>query len=177
MDDQSTGTIPDFIPQYTGSLDANVPGENIVCIQYDDSSKKWVAINRNEQGLLHVGVGNTEALARRIAGLKAFAARDAATSTPVILTQRENLIDALDKLTTAIEKNNEYRMAEPEDQQRRVTEIRSLRDMVRSPGALAAGAAAILMATLTYLAIKFADNLIGKLAETAARYLEQLIGG
>jgi hypothetical protein len=179
MAELEVGSVPEYIPHYTGSLDASIPGERIVCVQYDESSSKWIAVNRSESGVLHVGVGNTEALARRIAGLKAFDAAREDNGAPAVdfPAGRDNLIDSLDRLTDAIEKNNEYRATDPEDQRRRLAEVKSFRDLLRTPGALVAGVAAGLMATLTYLISKFADGLIGKLAEVAAKLLERLVGG
>ena len=62
-----------FSPRYTTSLDAKIPGENIVSIselylkRHGGYSPRWFAMHRN--GIM--GVGHTEPLARRIAALKA----------------------------------------------------------------------------------------------------------
>jgi hypothetical protein len=166
------------VPHYTGSLDASVQGEHIVCVQYDESSSKWIAVNRSERGVLHVGVGNTEVLASRIAGLKALDTSKAGDGAAAVdfVARRNNLIDSLDRLADAIKKNNEYRATDPDDQRRRLAEVKSFSDLLRTPGAFGAGVAAGLMATLTYLIAKFTDSLIGKLAEVAAKLLERLIG-
>jgi hypothetical protein len=178
MAEHEARSIPEYVPHYTGSLDASVQGEHIVCVQYDESSSKWIAVNRNERGVLHVGVGNTEVLARRIAGLKALDAAKAGDGGAAVdfVTRRNNLVDSLDRLADTIEKNNDYRAKDPGDQRRRLAEVKSFRDLLRTPGAFVAGVAAGLMATLTYLMAKFADSLIGKLAEVAAKLLEKLIG-
>jgi hypothetical protein len=170
--------VSEDVPHYTGSLDASIPNENIVCVQFDETTTKWIAVNKNTRGALHIGVGNTEILARRAAALRALANSEATETTiPDSIVHQQNLIGVLDRLSDAIEKNNEYRMREPDDQKRRLTEIRHIRDLLSTPGAFAAGAAAFLMTTLTYLAIKFADGIIGKLAEQAAKLLQKLVGG
>jgi hypothetical protein len=170
--------VPEDVPNYTGSLDASIPNENIVCVQFDETTTKWIAVNKNASGALHIGVGNTEILARRAAALRALDNSEAINTTiPDSAIHQRNLIGVLDRLSDAIEKNNEYRVREPEDQKRRLTELRHIRDLLSTPGAFAAGAAAFLMTTLTYLAIKFADGLIGKLAEQAAKLLQKLVGG
>jgi small neutral amino acid transporter SnatA (MarC family) len=68
-------------------------------------------------------------------------------------------------------------MTAPDDQKRRLTEIKYVKDLLKTPGAFAAGVAALLMTTLTYLAMKFADGIIGKLTEQAVKLLQRLVGG
>ncbi len=55
---------------YTVSLDAALPGERIVSIRKCDDAL-WLADALDERGHAHFGEGKTEALARRIAALKA----------------------------------------------------------------------------------------------------------
>lgn len=55
------------VPRYTTSLDAKLPGEDIVHI-YERQDGSWAAINRGSETW---GDGRTEPLARRIAALKA----------------------------------------------------------------------------------------------------------
>ena len=60
---------------YTTSLDAALPWENIVeCRYYEDPDgidSRWTAVHETENGEHIVGRGKTEALARRIAALRA----------------------------------------------------------------------------------------------------------
>jgi hypothetical protein len=95
--------IPDDVPHYTGSLDASIANENIVCIQFDESTKKWIAINQSTRGGFHIGVGNTEILARRAAAIRALAAIDTLDASIVDTAVRQkNLIEILDRLSDAI---------------------------------------------------------------------------
>jgi hypothetical protein len=64
-------------PEYTGSLDAALPDENIVMITRV-SDGAWDAIHEQPDGRQFKGRGRTEALARRIAALKARAIAEAA---------------------------------------------------------------------------------------------------
>lgn len=55
---------------FTTSLDASIPGENIISIVYQDGMKRWIAVQCNQDGSFHLGEGNTEVLARRAAALR-----------------------------------------------------------------------------------------------------------
>lgn len=72
--------FPDEAPRYTTSLDAAVPGENVVFAMHEAERHRWVAIHRTAGGEEIVARGASEALARRGAGLKALA--DAAQPAP-----------------------------------------------------------------------------------------------
>ncbi|MFQ5741954.1 MAG: hypothetical protein ACE5HV_00015 [Acidobacteriota bacterium] len=65
------GQVATGFPFYTTSLDAALPGENITlaCI-YDREKGIWRAVNEAD-GIETYGFAKTEALARRIAALKA----------------------------------------------------------------------------------------------------------
>lgn len=58
------------IQPWTTSLDAKLPWENIVSVQYNRHIKIWGAWHRDQQGNQHLGEAKTEALARRAAALK-----------------------------------------------------------------------------------------------------------
>ncbi len=60
------------IPAFTSSLDASVPGENIVCAIFSTKYQRWAAVNRDEHGAEVLAWAADEVLARRVAGLKAF---------------------------------------------------------------------------------------------------------
>ena len=70
--------FPDEAPDFTTSLDAAVPGENVVFAMFEAERHRWVAIHRTQEGEEIVARGASEALARRGAGLKALAAAAAA---------------------------------------------------------------------------------------------------
>lgn len=59
----------DVLPHYTTSIDAKLPGEDTACVINLDGHS--VAIARDGDGKNHHGQGKTEALARRIASLRA----------------------------------------------------------------------------------------------------------
>ncbi len=61
-------------PHYTTSLDAKLPGENIRHVESPLGTRRWEAWQCDGEGEIEAfGYGNTEALARRIASLKARA--------------------------------------------------------------------------------------------------------
>lgn len=61
--------VKQLAPHYTTSLDAALPGENIVTVnrQFRDGREVWQAVQAGQ----HVAYAPTEPLARRIAALKA----------------------------------------------------------------------------------------------------------
>ena len=62
--------LDEQVPPYTTSLDASVPGENIVGVLYSRKRGRWAAIHRAADGREEGPVwAATEALARRAAGL------------------------------------------------------------------------------------------------------------
>lgn len=60
-------------PHYTTSLDAAIPGENIILSLYQPKRQAWTAVHRSDRGDI-VGTGASEPLARRVAALKAILA-------------------------------------------------------------------------------------------------------
>jgi len=70
------------IPRYTGSLDASLPGENIVFVERQGDDK-WVAVQENPDGSHHEAIGNTEALARRSAALRGITAQQGSNASIV----------------------------------------------------------------------------------------------
>ena len=62
--------LDEQVPPYTTSLDAGVPGENIVGVLFSRKRRRWAAIHRRPDGREEGPVwAATEALARRAAGL------------------------------------------------------------------------------------------------------------
>lgn len=66
--------MDDRPPPFTRSLDSPVPGENIILAVYSERRGRWAAVQRAADGQEHLAWAATEALARRAAALKAFAA-------------------------------------------------------------------------------------------------------
>lgn len=60
------------IPAFTTSLDAAVPGENIVCAIYSTKYQRWAAVHRGQDGGEVLAWAADEVLARRVAGLQAI---------------------------------------------------------------------------------------------------------
>jgi hypothetical protein len=73
------------IPAYTQSLDASIPGENIVATLRMEGEAVWAAVQRMPDGGDIIGRGATEVLARRGAALKGFVP---AESTPAAIADR-----------------------------------------------------------------------------------------
>lgn len=69
--------LDEQVPAYTTSLDAGVPGENIVGVLFSRKRRRWAAIHRAADGR-EVGPvwAATEALARRAAGLAGVLVQD-----------------------------------------------------------------------------------------------------
>jgi len=67
--------LDDRPPPFTRSLDAVVPGENIVLSTYSDKRGQWAAVQREADGREFMSWAATEALARRAAALQAFGER------------------------------------------------------------------------------------------------------
>lgn len=178
--------VPDWVPPFTTSLDAAIPDENIESVQYEEASGKWIAVNKDD-GRLYIGVGNTEPLARRIAALKAVDARqnrgDAVPAAGRFVGLNHNsrefkeLIVTLDRLTEAIQESNEYAASHPDDRERRLSELSAARDLLTRPGPVGVAAVAMVVSTLSYLGMKFADALIGNLADAALELLQRVLGG
>lgn len=59
-------------PAYTASLDARIPGENIVLTIRSDARGRWAAVHRSANGSEATAWAATECLARRAAALKAW---------------------------------------------------------------------------------------------------------
>lgn len=59
-------------PAYTTSLDAGIPGENIVFVIRSAKRDRWGAIHKTAEGREVFGWGATEVLARRTAAMKAW---------------------------------------------------------------------------------------------------------
>lgn len=58
------------VPPFSTSLDAKLPGENVVLAMYASQKGQWMAIHRSSDGKDSVAWARTECLARRAAALK-----------------------------------------------------------------------------------------------------------
>jgi len=71
------------VPHYTASLDACIPGENIVLALRPGDGSRWVAVHRLADGVEVIAWAATECLARRAAALKGWRAAFSADSLPL----------------------------------------------------------------------------------------------
>jgi hypothetical protein len=60
------------VPPFTASLDAKVPSENVVLTHYIPELRKWYVVSQASDGHVFTGLGNTEPLGRRAAGLRTY---------------------------------------------------------------------------------------------------------
>ena len=70
---QRSGMSLRTAPHYTTSLDAKLPGENIVSVTYVRSEGLWTAVHSDDTGE-YPASAYTEPLARRVAYMKSIAA-------------------------------------------------------------------------------------------------------
>lgn len=178
--------VPVWIPPFTQSLDAALPEENIVSVQQEETSGRWIAVNRSPDGRLYIGSGNTEPLARRGAALRAIDAQKQRGHTVPAADRYvgldhnsiefKELAVTLNRLIDAIDESNEYAASDPEDRDRQLLELRSAKEILTSPGTIRAAFVAAIASSLTYLCTKFADTLIGNLAEKVFDLLQKALG-
>jgi hypothetical protein len=78
---ETAGAVLDDRPSgFTRSLDAALPGENIVLAVYSAPRGRWAAVHRDTTGREHLAWGATEPLVRRAAALKGLMASDGAVA-------------------------------------------------------------------------------------------------
>lgn len=85
-------------------------------------------------------------------------------------------VAAVDKLIVVVRESNFYREADPEDHERRLAELEAGRRLFGARWLSLAAVKATLIGTVTYLAAKFADALIGDTASAAWNALKTLLG-
>lgn len=69
--------LDDRPPPFSRTLDAAIPGENIVLATYSNRRNQWAAVQREADGREFVAWAATEPLARRVAALQAYSERQA----------------------------------------------------------------------------------------------------
>lgn len=80
--------LDDHVPAYTSSLDAALPGENIVFTVRSERRGRWGAVHRSQDGRDHLKWAATECLARRLAALAALAPPRGGRATVVGSSER-----------------------------------------------------------------------------------------
>lgn len=168
------------IPPFTRSVDAKVPSENVVISHFVTEAGKWFAASEGSDGKIHTGFGNTEPLARRIAGLRTFQHLEArAAGTLVDLTPEEieaaraELATELTNLEKAILGHNEAFPASL-PQQVVLIQVRAARDLVVAK-ADRRTLAKWVAPPLLFLAGGFANGILGVIAEKALALLQKLL--
>jgi len=85
-------------------------------------------------------------------------------------------VAAVDQLIIVVEASNLYRQSEPEDQERRLAELKAGRTLLTSKWLSLDTVKVVLVSTLTYLLSKFADAPIGEAASLAWKAVKTLLG-
>lgn len=177
---QERQVTQEWVPPFTQSIDAKVPAENVTVSHYVAEAGKWFAASEASDGSVHLGFGNTEPLARRIAGLRTFEHLKARAEgkltdlTPVeIAAARQELASELDRLQQAVQAHNgEFPpLAEREIV---IIQVRAASALVRAGanrGVLARWVAPVLL----FIAGGFANGVLGVYAEQALLSLNKLL--
>lgn len=163
-------------------MDAKVPAENIVVSHYVAESQKWFAASEGSDGSVHLGFGNTEPLARRIAGLRTFehlkaradGSLPALTSDEIEAARLELAVELL-RLEEALQAHNGT-FSEVAPKEVILIQVRAARDLVNaraSRGTLAKWVAPLLL----FLAGGFVDGILGVYAEKALEALNKVLAG
>lgn len=168
------------VPPFTQSVDAKVPAENVVVSHFVAEAGKWFAASEASDGSVHVGFGNTEPLARRIAGLRTFEHLKARAegkhpdlSPDQMLAARDELAAELEVLEGAIRAHNgDF----PEHASREIVliQVQTARALVKAgagKGILARWVAPVLL----FIAGGFANGVLGAYAERALTALHRVL--
>lgn len=83
------------VPPYTTSLDAAIPGENIVLAMYAGDRREWAAVQRSADGGEYLAWAATEALARRKAALMSHERAATAPIAPMAATENAPVAAAI----------------------------------------------------------------------------------
>jgi len=156
-----------------------VPKENIISVEKLPNIGKWIAISEAPDGAVFYGVGNTEPLARRIAGLRTFeylknAPQDRPGKESEYQRSKQDLIRALGELNGFIECLNEE-IPTGTTKNRLLAEIKVTQELV-SEGKDRSAIARYALPTLLFIAVAFAQGVIGAYAEKCLALVSKLIG-
>ena len=170
------------VPPFTQSVDAKVPAENVVVSHFVEEAGKWFAASEGSDGSVHLGFGNTEPLARRIAGLRTFEhlkaraeGKDSDLSPNQMRVARDELAAELEMLEGAIRAHNgDF----PEHATREIVliQVQTARALVKAEaakGILARWVAPVLL----FIAGGFANGVLGAYAEKALTALNKVLLG
>ena len=85
-------------------------------------------------------------------------------------------VEALDAVIDEVRKNNEYGDKDLQDRDQRVAELEAGKRLLEAPKVSVNAIQAVIITTLAYLAMKFADAAIGNLASQAIDAVKNLVG-
>lgn len=88
-DESIENIVGEMVIPFTRSLDAALPGENIVFSMYSSEKNLWVSVQRAADGREFVSWASTEPLSRRAAALRAIAGISARSSDSDVVTLQD----------------------------------------------------------------------------------------
>lgn len=169
-------------PPFTESLDASVLAENVVLSHYMADIGRWVVASEASDGAIFIGTGNTEALARRAAGLRTLNhLQSRAEGKLVDRTQADvdrakaELSRELAALRRMVETMN-LPMPQSANKQIVLVELRAASDALKA-GAKPNILARLAVPVLTFVALAFAEGAIGAYAEKCLDALTEVLMG
>ena len=91
-----------LVPNYTRSLDAKVPAENVIYVDRIPETGKWYAVSEGHDGGMFTAHGNTESTARRAAGLRTLANLERLTKGELVHATAEEVAAARVELSRVL---------------------------------------------------------------------------
>jgi len=173
---------PLLVPAFTGSLDANVPAENVVLSHYMAEARRWLAVSEASDGKVFFGTGNTEALARRAAGLRTLAHLRERAAGALEGQSEQDQRAARDELASELEGLRRmvagYNGSFPPGSGREVllAQLGSARDVTKATEARGL-IAKYALPVLLFTAGAFAEGVIGAYAEQCLDRLTKFLAG
>ncbi len=86
------------------------------------------------------------------------------------------VMEKLEELTREVRESNEYRQKDLLDHERRLAELEALSDVMQSKRVGVSHVQVFAYGTLAYLAVTFADSVIGQLAISLGKLISRLLG-
>lgn len=170
------------MPNFTGSVDAKVPAENVELTHYLAETGRWLAYSKASDGRVFFGDGATEPLARRAAGLRTLAHLEGRASGEVEGLSPEDVKEARGELARELAQLRVLVMGSnlpfPDGYPKQVilTELHAAREIMLATDDRRL-IARWMLPTLLFLAAGFANGVIGKGAEKALEILAKLLAG
>jgi len=168
------------VPNFTGSLDAKVPSENIVYVDRIAETGKWYAVSEGHDGGLFSGRGNTEVGTRRAAGLRTLAHLEGLAKGEILHATAEEIEAARGELARVLAEaaeaasghNGEFPASRPRDIV--IYQLKVAKDLVESKADNS-----ILIRYVApvacFLAGGYASGILGKLGERTLELLDKIM--